>query len=74
MTSKDFVYQSRIKLRRGLVIQHHFGLHGQASRNGNALLLSAGECGRIAVRLVAETNAFENGAPELFRLRSRRSL
>ena len=71
---KDLVYQSRIKLRRGLVVQHHFGLHRQTSRNGDALLLPAGECGRIAVRLIAETNAVENGTPEFFRLRSRSSL
>ena len=70
---EDFVHQSRIELRRRFVVQHDFGLHRQASRNGDALLLSAGERRRIAIRLVAKTNAFENGAPEVRGLLTRSS-
>ncbi|CDN42585.1 hypothetical protein BN871_BM_00540 [Paenibacillus sp. P22] len=49
----------RIQRRGRLVEQHDLGLHGQASGNGNPLLLAARQLGRVRFRLVGNSDLFE---------------
>jgi len=56
---EDFVNQSRIKLRRGLVVQHDLRLHREAARDGDALLLSSGQRRWVLIRHILKTDAFQ---------------
>ena len=45
-----------VQSRGGLVAEQDFGVRGQGTGDGDALLLSAGELGRIGVRLVGQAD------------------
>ena len=49
----------RVQCRCGLVAQQHIGIIGQCSRNGNALLLPAGQLAGIGVRLIANPHKLQ---------------
>ena len=52
----------------GLVAQQNLGVGGQGTGNGHALLLAAGQLGRIGVCLVRQANQLQQLAPALFRV------
>ena len=52
----------------GLVKEDYVRVHGQGADNGNPLLLSAGDAARIDVRLVRQSDAFQQPAGVLLRL------
>ena len=59
--------------RRGrLVEQDHLRVHGERPRDGDALLLPAGEIARMRVRLVGEADLGEQRKAPLLRLAARR--
>ena len=66
---KNFIDHFRIQCRCGLIKEHDFGLHGQASCDGHALLLTARELGRIVIDPLFQTHPGEHLATEFFRLR-----
>ena len=72
MTRKHFVAQFRIKRARGLVEEHHLGLHGQRARNRDSLLLAAGKLRRVSVGFFFEADFGQQLDARGFRLRPRR--
>ena len=57
ITRQHFVGELRVERGRGLVEQHHLGLHRERAGDGDALLLAAGQARRILVGLVLEVHA-----------------
>ena len=53
---KNLSYYFRIQRRCGFIEQHYARLHGQRARDGDALLLAAGQLRRILIRLFFDAN------------------
>ena len=56
---KDLADHFRIKGRGRLVKEHDPGIHGEGSGDGNPLLLTAQELGRIGVPLFSKSNPLQ---------------
>src|SRR5580704_12962740 len=52
----------RVERRGDLVEQHDIGLHGEAARDGDPLLLAAGQLARIEILLAVETDLADQRA------------
>jgi hypothetical protein len=63
----------RVERRRRLVEEHDLGLHGQGAGDRHALLLPAGQLGRVLVRLLGNAHPLQELHRHLLR-RSRASL
>ena len=51
-----------------LVEEHDLGLHGQGARDGDPLLLAAGELDRVLVPLFGDADLLQKAHPELLGL------
>ncbi len=56
---QHFAHHFRVERAGGLVKQHDGRAHGQGARNGNALLLAAGQLRGEGIGLVRKTHAFQ---------------
>ena len=56
---EDLVDHLRVERRGRLVEEHHLRVHGQRAGDGDALLLAAGELGRVLVGLVGDADPVE---------------
>ena len=66
---RDLAHEPRIERRRRLVEEQHGRLHRQRARDGDALLLAAGELRRVVVLLARQTDAIQVLAADLLGLR-----
>ena len=64
---QHFIDHLGIERRGRLVEEHDLGLHRQRAGDGDALLLAAGEIGRIDVGFVGNADAFQQLLGGLFR-------
>ena len=63
-----------VERARRLVKEHDLRVHGERTHDGDALLLAAGECGRIAVAPVGQADAGKELVRLCIRLRLRHEL
>ena len=71
ITLQHLAHEFGIERGGRLVEQHHLRLHAERARDGRALLLAAGQEGRIVVALVVEADLVEQPLGALDRLRLR---